>query len=176
MVYHSFTSECQSVKSLGWSLVCLMKLYHVAPWFHVGRLDKFTCSLRCMFVTFVHFACFIRSSVGDPIHLHVLPSFIPFIVLKCFLVYLYLQSLMTKRHQIQNLLVHHDTWSFRCRWSREVAGLWCRMMVLSNCLVMQCVCIYSQLHCLFPLFLPILYLDTLIYWWVIIRNEWTTLD
>jgi len=36
------------------------------------------------------FQCIIHSSVGEPVLLHVLPSFIPFIVASCLLVYLYL--------------------------------------------------------------------------------------
>ena len=45
-------------------------------------------------------ACNICSFVGEPVLLHVLPSFIPFVTAPCLFVNLYLQSLMTRWHQI----------------------------------------------------------------------------
>ena len=93
---------------------------------------KITCSWRCMFVVFACFTCFVHLSIVELVHLHVLPLFMPSLTFTCFLVYLYLQSLLTRRHQIQNLLIYHDTWSFRCRRPREVAGLWCGMMAPGN--------------------------------------------
>lgn len=135
LVYHSFTSKWQSTWSLRWSLVHLMKLYHVVPCFHARRLDKLTCSWRYMFIEFVHFTCFIHLFIGEPVHLHVLPSFITFIVLTCLFVYLCMQSLIMRWHQIQNLLVYHDTWSFGCRWPRKAAGMWCEMMASGKLLM-----------------------------------------
>jgi len=132
MVYHGFTSAWRSVWSLRWYLVQLMKLQHVVPCFYAGRLDRLTCSRRCMFVAFVCFACFVHSSVGEPVHLHVFRSLIPFIILTCLLMYVYLKSLMMRWHKIKNLLVYHDTWSFGCRWPREAARLWCGIMSLGN--------------------------------------------
>lgn len=61
------------------------------------------------------FSCIVHSSIDEPLLVHVLRSFIPFNILLCLLVYLYLELLMKRWHQVQKFLVYHDTWSFRMK-------------------------------------------------------------
>lgn len=120
MMCHNFTSAWQSEQSLRWSLSLLDVAYMLAC------LKSSSICENCMFIlpfkntyshvfSFVHlqthlfmifhlqarpFACIIYSSIGEHGLLDVLPLFIPSVVTPCLFVYLYPQSLMTRRHQI----------------------------------------------------------------------------
>lgn len=128
MVCHSFTSPWKSAWIVSWSLVRLMLLWHVSPCLYVGRLDILVCSwkvhLRPFVCPWAHLACFlVHPSVNTYFvqkHISSHASFIcPLVNLSFCMCSLCLSHSWSPIfvgvhvHQIKNLVVYHDTWSFQ---------------------------------------------------------------